>query len=66
MYGEMGANSNTMIFSDRPADVNVLMAQAAAVMGGVKNPPINSLISNPSSSSKSKVDLNDKSGTSTA
>lgn len=28
----MAQQSNTMIFSDRPADVNALLAQAAAVM----------------------------------
>jgi len=32
MYSEMGKQSNTMIFSDRPADVNSLIAQAAAVV----------------------------------
>lgn len=28
----MAEKSNTMIFSDRPADVNALIAQAAAVL----------------------------------
>lgn len=32
MYGRMAENSNTMIFSDRPGDVNALLAQAAAVV----------------------------------
>ena len=32
MYAEMGAKSNTMIFNDRPADVNSLFAQAQAVL----------------------------------
>jgi regulator of protease activity HflC (stomatin/prohibitin superfamily) len=32
MYGEMGAQSNTMIFSDKPGDLNALLAQASAVM----------------------------------
>ena len=31
MYGEMGKQSNTMIFSERPGDVNALMAQASAI-----------------------------------
>lgn len=31
MYGEMGKSSNTMLFSDRPADVNALIAQVFAV-----------------------------------
>lgn len=29
MYGEMGKSSNTMLFNDRPADVNALIAQAS-------------------------------------
>lgn len=32
MYGKMGAQSNTMIFSEKPADVNSLIAQAATVL----------------------------------
>jgi regulator of protease activity HflC (stomatin/prohibitin superfamily) len=32
MYSEMGQKSNTMIFNDRPADINALMAQASAVV----------------------------------
>jgi hypothetical protein len=32
MYGEIGSKSNTMIFNDRPGDINALMAQAAAVV----------------------------------
>ena len=32
MYAEIGSQSNTMIFNDRPADVNALMAQASAVV----------------------------------
>lgn len=35
MYGEMGQNSNTMIFSSNPADVNALMAQASSVFQAV-------------------------------
>ncbi len=31
MYAEMAQKSNTMVFSERPADMRVLMAQAAAV-----------------------------------
>jgi regulator of protease activity HflC (stomatin/prohibitin superfamily) len=31
MYADIGQKSNTMIFNDRPADVNALMAQAASV-----------------------------------
>jgi hypothetical protein len=40
MYGEMGAKSNTMIFSDRPADINTLMAQASTVFDSVKKSQI--------------------------
>lgn len=32
MYGQIGQSSNTMIFNDRPADVQALLAQSAAVM----------------------------------
>merc|ERR1711918_133279 len=32
MYGTMGSQSNTMIFSDKPADFSALIAQATAVM----------------------------------
>ena len=35
MYSDIGNRSNTMIFSDRPADVNALLAQAATVMGSI-------------------------------
>lgn len=31
MYGEMGQKSNTMIFSEKPGDVNALFAQASAI-----------------------------------
>ncbi len=30
MYGQMGAQSNTMLFQERPADLNALLAQASA------------------------------------
>jgi regulator of protease activity HflC (stomatin/prohibitin superfamily) len=32
MYGEMGAASNTIMFNDRPADVNALLSQAVMSM----------------------------------
>lgn len=32
MYGEIGSKSNTMIFNDKPGDVNALLAQASMVM----------------------------------
>jgi regulator of protease activity HflC (stomatin/prohibitin superfamily) len=35
MYGEMGSQSNTMIFNDRPADVSALMAQAFVAIKAV-------------------------------
>lgn len=37
MYSDIGQKSNTMIFSDRPADVNALMAQASAVVRAMSN-----------------------------
>lgn len=39
MYSDIGQKSNTMIFSDRPADVNALMAQASAVMRSMTATP---------------------------
>mmetsp|Transcript_8828 Transcript_8828/g.13588 ORF Transcript_8828/g.13588 Transcript_8828/m.13588 type:complete len:376 (-) Transcript_8828:199-1326(-) len=35
MYGEMGKESNTMIFNERPADVSALLAQTVATMQAV-------------------------------
>lgn len=32
MYGEMGSQSNTIMFNDRPADVNALLSQAVMSM----------------------------------
>lgn len=32
MYGEMGKQSNTILFNDRPADVNALLVQAMTAM----------------------------------
>jgi len=32
MYGEMGSNSNTIMFNDKPADINALLSQAAVAM----------------------------------
>uniref|UniRef100_A0A7S0G971 Band 7 domain-containing protein n=1 Tax=Proboscia inermis TaxID=420281 RepID=A0A7S0G971_9STRA len=38
MYGEMGSKSNTMMFNDRPADLNALLAQASlAISATSKN-----------------------------
>jgi len=34
MYGEMGSKSNTMIFNEKPGDVNSLLAQAAVALSG--------------------------------
>ena len=45
MYGEMGKQSNTILFNDRPADVNALLVQAMTAMKvagetvGTKVPP---------------------------
>lgn len=35
MYGEMGKQSNTIMFNDRPADMNSLLAQAATAIKAV-------------------------------
>jgi regulator of protease activity HflC (stomatin/prohibitin superfamily) len=35
MYGEMGKESNTIMFNDRPADVNALLSQAVMSMQAV-------------------------------
>lgn len=35
MYGEMGKESNTILFNDRPADVNALLSQAVVTMNAV-------------------------------
>jgi regulator of protease activity HflC (stomatin/prohibitin superfamily) len=37
MYGVMGQKSNTIMFNDRPADVNALLAQAVTSMGAAAN-----------------------------
>jgi C-terminal region of band_7 len=36
MYADMGQKSNTMIFSDRPGDINALFAQAASVLSATQ------------------------------
>jgi regulator of protease activity HflC (stomatin/prohibitin superfamily) len=37
MYGVMGQKSNTIMFNDRPADVNALLAQAVTSMSAATN-----------------------------
>lgn len=37
MYSDIGQKSNTMIFNDRPADVNALLAQAATIIKASDN-----------------------------
>lgn len=37
MYGLMGSTSNTMLFQDKPADTNSLMAQVATVLASTNN-----------------------------
>ena len=32
MYSDIGQKSNTMVFSERPGDINALFAQAASVL----------------------------------
>ena len=38
MYGQLGGQSNTMLFNDRPGDVNALLAQATAAMAAAPKP----------------------------
>lgn len=40
MYGEMGKESNTMIFNDRPADVSALLVQAATAIRAAPKPKL--------------------------
>lgn len=40
MYSDIGQKSNTMIFSDRPADVNALLAQASTVVRSLGGPAV--------------------------
>ena len=52
MYSDIGQKSNTMIFSDRPADVNALLAQASTVVQSLSGPrPTNAPSSSSSNSS---------------
>eukprot|EP00980_Cylindrotheca_fusiformis_P004010 scaffold880_cov132-Cylindrotheca_fusiformis.AAC.6 len=37
MYGDMGQKSNTIMFNDRPADVNALLSQAVMSMNAANN-----------------------------
>lgn len=37
MYGEMGSKSNTLMFNERPADMNALLTQAAMALGAATN-----------------------------
>jgi len=39
MYGEMGKQSNTILFNERPADVTALMAQAVTAMKAIDAKP---------------------------
>ena len=42
MYGEMGKESNTILFNERPADTNALLAQAMATLQAVSTTNSNS------------------------
>lgn len=42
MYGEMGSKSNTLMFNDRPADINSLISQASLALSAVTNSQKNS------------------------
>jgi len=46
MYGEMGSKSNTLMFNERPADMNALLSQAALALGAVTNNADQNLLGN--------------------
>jgi len=46
MYGLMGSKSNTMLFSDKPADINALMAQASMVVNAAGKPKSGDAVDN--------------------
>jgi regulator of protease activity HflC (stomatin/prohibitin superfamily) len=56
MYGEMGKESNTIIFNERPGDVSALLAQAVTAMNAVspkpKSLPVGEVTSEGASTSK--------------
>jgi hypothetical protein len=55
MYGNIGSKSNTMIFSDKPGDINSLFAQANTVM---KNTPDNNnILINPDNCNSKKTNI---------
>ena len=54
MYGEMGKQSNTILFNERPADVSALMAQAMTAMRVVGDVNASNTM-NASSTTKSTV-----------
>eukprot|EP00590_Aulacoseira_subarctica_P004205 CAMPEP_0172429980 /NCGR_PEP_ID=MMETSP1064-20121228/52665_1 /TAXON_ID=202472 /ORGANISM="Aulacoseira subarctica , Strain CCAP 1002/5" /LENGTH=400 /DNA_ID=CAMNT_0013175741 /DNA_START=110 /DNA_END=1312 /DNA_ORIENTATION=+ len=60
MYGEMGSKSNTIMFNDRPADVNSLLAQAALAIRTTTSAVGSNESTSNSSSSPSAVDKEEK------
>eukprot|EP01034_Spumella_vulgaris_P039099 gene39099-48290_t len=57
MYSDIGQKSNTMIFSDRPADVNALLAQATAVVRSMSTPTATSASDTANSDNSAAEDL---------
>jgi hypothetical protein len=49
MYGDIGQKSNTMFFSDKPGDVNSLMAQASTIFKATPSLPQQTHSSSPPS-----------------
>eukprot|EP00523_Entomoneis_sp_CCMP467_P007073 CAMPEP_0168739730 /NCGR_PEP_ID=MMETSP0724-20121128/11614_1 /TAXON_ID=265536 /ORGANISM="Amphiprora sp., Strain CCMP467" /LENGTH=415 /DNA_ID=CAMNT_0008787143 /DNA_START=62 /DNA_END=1309 /DNA_ORIENTATION=+ len=67
MYGQMGQQSNTILFQDKPADVNALLAQAVTTLQAVSSASSSSTSSSSSSSStKALPDTNVESTGSTS
>jgi regulator of protease activity HflC (stomatin/prohibitin superfamily) len=47
MYGEMGKQSNTILFNDRPADVNALLVQAVTAIKVATAEPASPAVAEP-------------------
>jgi regulator of protease activity HflC (stomatin/prohibitin superfamily) len=58
MYGEMGSQSNTLMFNDRPADLTSLMAQAALAFNAASVPQQKTLPTPPSPLEMTKAEAN--------
>ena len=61
MYGEMGKQSNTILFNERPADVSALMAQAMTAMRVVGDVNTSQILTTSPTSSTAKSTPEDQS-----